>query len=101
MQGRSYWVYIVASQTRVIYVGVTNDLVRRVGAHRKGLIPGFTAKYRVRRLVHYEAAPEPRAAIAREKQLKGWRRSKKVALIESQNPGWTDLFDSVEILSLR
>ncbi len=101
MSARTYWVYIVASQTRVIYVGVTNDLVRRMDAHRKGLIPGFTAKYRVRRLVYCEAASEPLAAIAREKQLKGWRRSKKVALVESRNPGWADLYDSIGILTLR
>lgn len=101
MTQRCFWVYIVASQSRVIYVGVTNDLVRRIDAHQKGLIPGFTSKYRIRRLVYFEQAPDAHSAIAREKQLKGWRRSKKVALIVGMNPNWRDLFDSTEILAMR
>jgi putative endonuclease len=80
---------------------VTNDLVRRIDAHRRGTIPGFMSKYRVRRLVYYERTEKPRAAIAREKQLKGWRRSRKVALIEEENRRWVDLWDSTEVLALR
>ena len=87
----SYWVYILASRTRVLYVGVTNDLHRRISAHRSGNVPGFTAQYLVRRLVYAERTTDVRAALRREKQLKGWRRSKKVALIESTNPKWRDM----------
>jgi putative endonuclease len=94
-------VNILASQTRVLYVGITNDLVRRVDAHRRSLIPGFTQKYRVSRLVFYERTTDVRSALAREKQLKGWRRSKKVALIEASNRTWQDRWDSVDVLSLR
>ena len=101
MSRRCFWVYIVASQTRVIYVGVTNDLVRRIDAHQKGLVPGFTSKYRIRRLVYYEHAQDAHSAIAREKQLKGWRRSKKLHLIAQMNPAWNDLYDSTAILAMR
>ena len=101
MASRSYWIYIIASQTRVLYVGVTNDLVRRIDSHRRGEFSGFSRKYRVRRLVYYELAPSAQAAIAREKQLKGWRRSKKVALIEGSNRTWADLWDSIDVLALR
>ncbi len=84
-------VYIMASASRVLYTGVTGDLFRRVCEHRQGLTPGFTTRYRVTRLVHFELLPDMAAAIRREKQIKGWRRVKKVALIESQNPEWSDL----------
>jgi putative endonuclease len=90
---RSYYVYIVASRTRVLYVGVTNDLARRVWEHKEKLTPGFTSKYNVNRLVYYEETSDVKAAIAREKQIKGWLRAKKVALIEGMNPGWADLSD--------
>jgi putative endonuclease len=86
-----YFVYILSSQTRVLYVGVTSDLGRRLWEHRTGQYDGFTRRYRVNRLVHVEATHEVHAAIAREKQIKGWRREKKRALIESENPGWDDL----------
>jgi putative endonuclease len=94
-------VYILASQTRVLYIGITNDLVRRVDAHRRGIVPGFSQKYRVRRLVFYEQTADVRAALTREKQLKGWRRSKKLALIEASNPSWQDHWDSVDVLTMR
>ena len=82
---RQYFVYILASKTRRLYTGVTNDLVRRMFEHRTGAIAGFTRRYGVVRLVHFEVTGNPRAAIAREEQLKGWLRSKKIALIESEN----------------
>jgi putative endonuclease len=88
---RDYYVYILASKSGVLYIGVTNDLGRRIFEHRQKLIPGFTGKYNVARLVYFESFGDVRDAIAREKQLKGWRRSKKVALIESSNPTWRDL----------
>jgi putative endonuclease len=88
---KHYFVYIMASNTRVLYVGVTNDLRRRVLEHMKGEIDGFTVRYRVKHLVHFEAGDSPQGAIMREKQIKGWRREKKVALIEAGNPDWRDL----------
>lgn len=84
-------VYILASKSRTLYIGVTNDLERRIAQHRAGLGSKFTRKYGVTRLVFLEWAPDPLAAIAREKMLKGWVRAKKVALIESVNPTWQDL----------
>jgi len=86
-----YYVYIMASRSGVLYTGVTNDLNRRVGEHKEGQIPGFTKKYKVTRLVYFESMQEVNAAIAREKQIKRWRREKKVKLIETINPGWDDL----------
>jgi putative endonuclease len=88
---RQYYVYIMAIISRVLYVGVTNDLRRRVEEHRGGWVEGFTRRYNVNRLVHFEATSDVRAALEREKELKSWRRSKKVALIEAGNPGWRDL----------
>ena len=88
---RTYWVYIMASRSRVVYVGVTNDLARRVREHKQGLIPGFTQQYRVTRLVYFEEFGEIEDAIAREKQIKGWGRARKVKLIEGRNAAWTDL----------
>jgi putative endonuclease len=88
---RSYYVYILASGTRVLYVGVTNDLVRRLTEHRDKGGEGFTNRYRVTKLVHLETTTDVHAALAREKQLKSWRRQKKLALIQSSNPFWNDL----------
>jgi putative endonuclease len=90
-----FYVYILASTTRTLYVGVTNDLRRRVYEHKTGIIPGFTARYKVNRLVYFEIADEALAAIAREKQLKGWTRRRKVELIEAKNPEWDDLADRI------
>ena len=89
-----YYVYIIASKSRVLYIGVTNDLERRLFEHRQKLIPGFTSKYNISRLVYFELFGDVRDAIAREKQLKGWRREKKIALIESPNPTWQDLSEA-------
>ena len=90
----NYYVYIMASATNVtVYVGVTSDLIRRVYEHRKHLNPdSFTSRYDVHKLVYFEQTSDVRAALEREKQLKGWRRSKKNALIESMNPEWKDLY---------
>ena len=87
----TYCVYILASRSRALYVGMTNDLLRRVFQHRLHTVPGHTARYRISRLVYFETTDSPYAAIIREKQIKGWRRSKKVALIDSGNPTWEDL----------
>jgi putative endonuclease len=97
----TYWVYILASRSRVLYTGVTNDLGRRVREHKQGLIAGFTQKYRVTRLVHFEQFGDIQEAIAREKQLKGWVRARKVELIEGRNPTWADLSPSFFVTSQR
>jgi len=91
MIAKTYFVYIMTNKSRTLYTGVTNDLVRRVYEHRHKLVPGFTAKYNITQLVYYEATESILAAIAREKQIKGWLRAKKIALIESLNPDWRDL----------
>src|SRR5438445_10791783 len=88
---RTYYVYIMASRSRVIYTGVTNDLARRVDEHKRSLTPGFTSRYHITRLVYFEDFGDVRDAIAREKQLKGWVRSRKIELIEEKNPTWGDL----------
>jgi putative endonuclease len=88
---RTYCVYIMASASRVLYTGVTNNLQRRVSEHRQRQVPSFSVRYNVRKLVYFEQFGDVRAAIAREKQIKGWLRAKKIALIESLNPGWKDL----------
>jgi putative endonuclease len=88
---RQYYVYILANISRRLYVGVTNDLERRVYQHKHKLLSGFTSQYNITRLVYVETTTEVSAAIVREKQIKGWLRHKKVALIETQNPTWVDL----------
>jgi putative endonuclease len=88
---RQFYVYIMTNKSRTLYTGVTNDLERRVYEHKHKLVEGFTARYNIKLLVYYEACEDIRAAIAREKQIKGWLRAKKIALIESMNPGWNDL----------
>ena len=87
----SYYVYILTNRSKTLYTGVTNDLLRRVHEHKQKLIPGFTQKYNINRLVYYEETSDVTEAIAREKQIKGWVRAKKIALIESRNPKWLDL----------
>jgi putative endonuclease len=79
----------------VLYIGITNSLEGRIHNHRERLIEGFTKRYQVTKLIFYEDYPDPKSAIAREKQLKGWRREKKIALIEKQNPRWIDLFEQM------
>ncbi|HYW13523.1 MAG TPA: GIY-YIG nuclease family protein [Longimicrobium sp.] len=91
----TYHVYILASQGRTLYIGFTNDLRRRIYEHKSGRIPGFTCRYNVIRLVHFEAFTDVRDAKRREKQLKGWRRARKIELIEAQNPEWEDLADRI------
>src|SRR5215203_318508 len=86
-----YYVYIMSSLRRTLYIGMTNNLERRVFEHKTGAVPGFTSRYRVTRLVFFEDTNDVIAAIEREKYLKGWLRAKKVALIESMNPLWNDL----------
>jgi len=81
----------MTNKSRTLYTGVTNDLERRVYEHKQKLVPGFTAKYNITRLVYFEVTQDVQAAITREKQIKGWLRSKKIALIESVNPEWKDL----------
>jgi putative endonuclease len=88
---RRYYVYIMSNAARTIYVGVTNNLERRVYEHKHKLVPGFTQRYDLVHLVYYAETEDVREAIAREKQIKGWLRSKKVALIEEMNPHWEDL----------
>jgi putative endonuclease len=85
------FVYILASRTRRLYVGVTNNLVRRVWEHREGVIPGFTRRYGINRLVYFEQIDGQQAAIHREKQIKSYARVKKLALIGSSNPEWDEL----------
>jgi putative endonuclease len=89
---KTYCIYILASASGVLYVGVTNSLMRRVWQHKQKLIPGFTSEYNVTKLVYCEVFEDVRAAIQREKQIKRWSRAKKVSLIEKKNPKWLDLF---------
>ena len=87
-----YYVYIITNkENKVLYTGVTNSLERRMYEHKNKIIKGFTSKYNVNKLVYFEETKDVNEAIAREKEIKGWRRSKKVALIESVNPAWIAL----------
>jgi len=88
---RQFYVYMLASKTRRLYVGMTSDLEQRVWQHRTKAIEGFTSRYNIDRLVWYESTSEVMAAIEREKEIKAWRREKKVKLIEADNPRWVDL----------
>ena len=88
---KEYYVYMLTNHTGTLYVGITNDLLRRLYEHKHKLVEGFTSRYKIDQLVYYEATNDVRSAIAREKQIKGWVRVRKVALIESINPGWSDL----------
>jgi putative endonuclease len=90
---RTYYVYIMASRRNgTLYIGVTNDLARRAFEHKEGLGRGFTRRYGVKLLVHFEVTDDVRAAIQREKNLKKWPRAWKIALIERNNPDWRDLY---------
>ena len=92
----AFWVYILASRPGgTICVGVTNDLVRRTYEHRNGLVEGFTRRYGVKRLVHFEQYDDPATAIQREKNIKHWSREWKIDLIVASNPEWRDLYDDV------
>ena len=88
---KQYYVYMMASYRGTLYTGITNDLARRVYEHRFKLADGFTKKYNVSRLVFYEETQDVMSAIAREKQIKGWKRRRKAALIDAMNPYWRDL----------
>jgi len=88
---KQYYVYIMASKSQTLYTGVTSNLERRVYQHKRKLLQGFTARYNITRLVYFEVTQDIHAAIAREKQIKGWLRAKKITLIESVNPEWRDL----------
>jgi putative endonuclease len=88
---RCFYVYIMASKSRVLYTGITNDIRRRTGEHKDDLIEGFTSDYKVHRLVYFETFKYVGNAIAREKRIKGWLRKRKIALVESVNPTWQDL----------
>ncbi|MBI1239682.1 MAG: GIY-YIG nuclease family protein [Alphaproteobacteria bacterium] len=91
-----YWVYILTNRPNgVLYVGVTNDLVRRAHEHREGLYPGFTKRHGLKMLVHYEEYADVRDAIWREKRLKTWNRAWKVRLILQDNPEWCDLYEDL------
>jgi len=91
-----YFVYILTNKyNKVLYVGVTNNLIRRVYEHKNKLVNGFTSKYNVNKLVYYESFPSVFDAIKREKEIKGWKREKKVALINSFNPEWKDLYEEL------
>jgi putative endonuclease len=93
---RTFWVYILASGLGgTLYIGVTNDLVRRIYEHRMGLAEGFTKKYRVHRLVYFEPYGDVEEAIRREKQLKKWNRAWRIRLIEEHNPNWDDLYPKI------
>ena len=87
----TYCVYILANRSRGLYTGMGNNLERRMIEHREELVPGFTSRYKIFRLVHFELFGDVRDAIAREKEIKGWRREKKIRLIERDNPAWADL----------
>ena len=91
MRERVYYTYIVASRTRSLYIGMSGDLERRMQQHRSREGDGFTARYRCDRLVWFERFADPLVAITREKELKGWTRAKKIALIERENSTWMDL----------
>jgi putative endonuclease len=93
---RNYYVYLLASRRNgTLYIGVTNDLTKRVWQHKEGLIEGFTKKYGIQLLVWFEHTESIEAAIAREKQIKKWNRSWKIELIEAGNPDWKDLYAQI------
>ena len=96
MLTRSYYVYLMTSRRRgTLYVGVTNDLAKRVCQHKQGSIEGFTKRYGVKTLVWYEQTDSIESAIVREKQIKKWKRDWKIELIESGNPQWKDLYEGI------
>jgi len=91
-----YYVYIVTNKPRgTLYVGVTNDLIRRVHEHRKGVVSGFSKQYGLKQLVHFECYDAPATAIQREKNIKHWSRAWKIDLVNASNPQWRDLYDDI------
>jgi len=96
MKKKSFYVYILTNKSnKVLYVGITNNLPRRIYEHKHKLVEGFTNKYNVNKLVYYEIFKDAYSAISREKQLKGWLRKKKVELINAFNPTWKDLYEEI------
>ncbi|MEK7584596.1 MAG: GIY-YIG nuclease family protein [Patescibacteria group bacterium] len=97
MKSDQYFVYITTNHDRhtVLYVGMTSDLARRAWQHQHRLLPGFTKRYNAGKLLYFEVYQDPNAAIARERQIKRWRRSKKEGLIRSKNPAWEDLSETL------
>jgi len=95
--GKEYYLYIMASIGEVLYIGVTNNLTRRVYEHKNGLIDGFTKKYKCKTLLYFESSSDIRVILEREKQLKKWSRDKKIWLINTMNPGHKDLSTSLEM----
>ena len=93
---KTYYVYIMTNKTnRVLYIGVTNNLIRRVYEHKKGMVKGFTEKYKCTKLVWYESTTDINSAIKKEKQMKKWKREYKENLINKMNPEWKDLYDDI------
>lgn len=92
---RQFYVYIMNSEPGTLYTGVTNNLVRRVKEHKSGIGSQFTSRYKVNRLAYYEMTNDPITAIQREKQIKGWSRTKKLELIKTMNPAWRDLSEDI------
>ena len=88
---KQYYLYILSNKSRTLYTGVTSHLSNRLYEHKVGVVDGFTKRYNIKKLVYYETTNNIHSAIAREKQIKGWLRRKKIALIESMNPDWNDL----------
>ena len=88
---KEYYIYIMTNKSRTLYTGVTNDLMRRVYEYKNKLVPGFTSKYNIQYLVYYESTSSIYSALEREKQIKGWLKAKKIALINSMNPEWKDI----------
>ncbi|MDP2918788.1 MAG: GIY-YIG nuclease family protein [Dehalococcoidia bacterium] len=95
---KDYYVYIMSNRSSTLYIGVTNDLLRRVAEHKQKITDGFTKRYNIDRLVYFEAGGTAESAIMREKQIKSWGRERKIELIESMNPEWKDL--SLELMEL-
>ncbi|MBI4655850.1 MAG: GIY-YIG nuclease family protein [Elusimicrobia bacterium] len=96
MYSKEYYIYIMTNWSNIVlYTGVTNNLMRRVYEHKQKLVPGFTSKYNITKLVYYETTPDVNTAIGREKQIKGGSRQKKIDLISKMNPEWKDLYSAL------
>jgi putative endonuclease len=96
----TYYVYILASKSRRLYIGMTSDLTRRMCEHKNKVVDGFTRQYNIDQLAYFEDTTDVRSAIEREKQLKGWRREKKTALIETINAAWQDLSVQLQLIDI-
>jgi len=92
---RHYWIYILTNKSNTLYIGITNDLKRRISEHRKKLIKGFTSRYNLNKLIFYETFNNPKDAIAIEKKIKSWTRKKKIELIKKINPDFRDLSGNI------